>query len=257
MDGKTEDSLIATGFLRAGPRVLFREKDNPERRFDYLDDDSRHDRQGHAGADGQLRALPRPQVRSDPAEGLLRARRRRSSATSRPRCRWRRRPRPRPISHRTRRSTPGATSCRTQIAAIEKPHRDRLELEQIKKRFSDAIYQAAAKPEARADSRREAARRSRSSKRSAFPATQIDKALTPDELASKRELSAQIAALEKERPRAAADGGDRHRRRLSLLAARRRRRGRQLSEVPDSAAVPGQLPAQGSRPLRSRRRRTS
>ena len=38
MDGKTHDSLIATGFLRAGPRVLFREKDNPERRFDYLDD---------------------------------------------------------------------------------------------------------------------------------------------------------------------------------------------------------------------------
>ena len=38
MDGKTDDSLIATGFLRAGPRVLFREKDNPERRYDYLDE---------------------------------------------------------------------------------------------------------------------------------------------------------------------------------------------------------------------------
>jgi hypothetical protein len=38
IDWKTEESLIATGFLRAGPRVLFREKDNPERRFDYLDD---------------------------------------------------------------------------------------------------------------------------------------------------------------------------------------------------------------------------
>ena len=38
VDGTTPDSLIATGFLRAGPRVLFREKDNPERRFDYLDD---------------------------------------------------------------------------------------------------------------------------------------------------------------------------------------------------------------------------
>ena len=38
IDGKTDDSLVATGFLRAGPRVLFREKDNPERRFDYLDD---------------------------------------------------------------------------------------------------------------------------------------------------------------------------------------------------------------------------
>src|SRR5258708_38096882 len=30
--------MIATGFLRAGPRVNFREKDTPERRFDYLDD---------------------------------------------------------------------------------------------------------------------------------------------------------------------------------------------------------------------------
>ena len=38
MDGKTNDSLIATGFLRMGPRVLFREKDNPERRYDYLDE---------------------------------------------------------------------------------------------------------------------------------------------------------------------------------------------------------------------------
>ena len=38
MDGVTDDSLIATGFLRMGPRVLFREKDNPERRYDYLDD---------------------------------------------------------------------------------------------------------------------------------------------------------------------------------------------------------------------------
>ncbi len=38
MDGKTNDTLVATGFLRMGPRVLFREKDNPERRYDYLDE---------------------------------------------------------------------------------------------------------------------------------------------------------------------------------------------------------------------------
>ncbi len=31
-------SLIATGFFRVGPRVLFREKDNPEYRYNYLDD---------------------------------------------------------------------------------------------------------------------------------------------------------------------------------------------------------------------------
>ena len=38
LDETTHESRIATGFLRAGPRVNFREKDNPERRYDYLDD---------------------------------------------------------------------------------------------------------------------------------------------------------------------------------------------------------------------------
>ena len=38
LDHVTDETLIATGFLRAGPRVNFREKDNPERRHDYLDD---------------------------------------------------------------------------------------------------------------------------------------------------------------------------------------------------------------------------
>ena len=32
------DTLIATGMLRVGPRVLFREKDNPQYRYNYLDD---------------------------------------------------------------------------------------------------------------------------------------------------------------------------------------------------------------------------
>ena len=38
LDHTTDATRIATGFLRAGPRVQFREKDNPERRYDYLDD---------------------------------------------------------------------------------------------------------------------------------------------------------------------------------------------------------------------------
>ena len=32
------ESLVATGMLRVGPRVLFREKDNPQYRYTYLDD---------------------------------------------------------------------------------------------------------------------------------------------------------------------------------------------------------------------------
>jgi hypothetical protein len=38
LDHVTDETRIATGFLRSGPRVNFREKDNPERRHDYLDD---------------------------------------------------------------------------------------------------------------------------------------------------------------------------------------------------------------------------
>jgi hypothetical protein len=38
LETTTADTMIATGFLRAGPRVAFREKDNPERRYEYLDD---------------------------------------------------------------------------------------------------------------------------------------------------------------------------------------------------------------------------
>jgi len=38
LDDKSDETMIATGFLRAGPRVAFREKDNPERRYEYLDD---------------------------------------------------------------------------------------------------------------------------------------------------------------------------------------------------------------------------
>src|SRR5947207_13603601 len=38
IDNRTDDSRIATAFLRLGPRVEVREGDNPQYRFDYLDD---------------------------------------------------------------------------------------------------------------------------------------------------------------------------------------------------------------------------
>src|SRR5260370_42291269 len=38
LDPVTADSLIATGFLRSYAKVGYREKDNPEFRYEYLDD---------------------------------------------------------------------------------------------------------------------------------------------------------------------------------------------------------------------------
>jgi hypothetical protein len=49
LDNPTHDSLIATAFYRVGPRVRFREKDNPFYRYDYLDDIVRTTFQGFMG----------------------------------------------------------------------------------------------------------------------------------------------------------------------------------------------------------------
>ena len=38
VDEVTDETLIATGFHRVGPRVLFREKQNPQYRYEYLND---------------------------------------------------------------------------------------------------------------------------------------------------------------------------------------------------------------------------
>jgi hypothetical protein len=49
LDQPTYDSLIATGFIRLGPRVADRDEENPNYRFDYLDDIIRTTYQGLQG----------------------------------------------------------------------------------------------------------------------------------------------------------------------------------------------------------------
>ena len=71
LDQVTDDSMIATGFLRSYAKVGYREKDNPQFRYEYLDDMIGTIGRGVLGLTVQLRALPQPQVRSDLAERLL------------------------------------------------------------------------------------------------------------------------------------------------------------------------------------------
>jgi Protein of unknown function (DUF1553)/Protein of unknown function (DUF1549)/Planctomycete cytochrome C len=199
MDGKTLDTLIATGFLRAGPRVLFREKDNPERRFDYLDDvlstigkgtlgltigcarchDHKFDpirQRDYYAMQASIFGYVETQVPLAPAHEAEAYLARNESIDAR------------------------KAELRQLIAAIEKPHRDRLELAMIKTRFPDHIYQAAAKPENE---------RTPGQKLLAIqvfgavnvPAAELDKALSPNELVAKQALVAEQAALEKERPK--------------------------------------------------------
>ena len=192
MDGKTDDSLIATGFLRAGPRVLFREKDNPERRFDYLDDMIGTIGKGTLGL--TVNCARCHNHKFDPIRRRTTTRcRRRSSATSRPSAAGAARPKPTRISRRTRRSTRSATAC----AASRRDREAASRSAGAASRSSDSpnVSRPRSKPEAERTPGEQLLATQVLERCASRP--QIDKAMTPEELAQKQELTAQIAALEK------------------------------------------------------------
>ncbi|RPI56799.1 MAG: DUF1553 domain-containing protein [Acidobacteria bacterium] len=198
MDGRTDETLIATGFLRAGPRVLFREKDNPERRWDYVDDligtlgrgtlgltancarchnhkfdpISQKDYYSLAAAINGWVEVEVPLAPPEQAEAYTSANKEIDAKVS---------------------------AVRAQIAQIERPYRDRLKAEYIKKEYPENIQRAVFKPEAeRTPGEQLLATQVLTG--GGVSAADIEKAMTPEELATKKELTSQIAVLEKQRP---------------------------------------------------------
>ena len=198
VDWKTDQTLIATGFLRMGPRVLFREKDNPERRFDYLDEIIGTIGKGTMGL--TVNCARCHNHKFDPISArdyyAIQASLFGYVETEVPLA-----PRAEAEAYLSTVAALDArlASLRAEIAAIEKPHRDRLELEQIRTRFADHIYRAAAKRESeRTPGERLLAIQVYEAVN--VPAAQIDKVLAPAELARKQELAAQVSAIDKQRP---------------------------------------------------------
>ncbi len=147
LDHVTDETRIATGFLRAGPRVNFREKDNPERRHDYLDDVLATLGRGVLGMtvhcarchDHKFDPILQKDYYSMQASifgyveidyPLLD----RAEATA----------------YREKNAAIDAQQqpLRDEIGEIEAPHRERLRLELIRERFPENVQQAAMKPEA-------------------------------------------------------------------------------------------------------------
>jgi len=198
MDGKTNDSLIATGFLRMGPRVLFREKDNPERRYDYLDEIIGTIGKGTLGLtvncarchhhkfdpisqkdyyaiEASIFGYVETEVPLAPpaeAEAYL---------------------------AKNREIDGKIANLKDQIERIEKPYRDRLQLERIKRQFPDHIVQVILKPESERTPG-DALLAAQVLKAASVSAAQVDRVLPADEAAKKKTLSARVAALDKERP---------------------------------------------------------
>lgn len=198
IDGRTHETLIATGFLRAGPRVLFREKDNPERRFDYLDEILGTIGKGMLGM--TVNCARCHNHKFDPIAQkdyyAMQASIFGYVETEVPLA-----PPVEAEAYIAKNEEIDATlkQIRTEVAGIEKPHRERLELEQIRTKFPAHIFKAASKPEAERTAG-EKLLATQVYEAVNVPPAQIDKVLTPAERARKSELAGQMVALEKQRP---------------------------------------------------------
>jgi hypothetical protein len=199
MDGKTDDSLIATGFLRMGPRVLFREKDNPERRYDYLDEIIGTIGKGTLGL--TVNCARCHNHKFDPISQkdyyALEASIFGYVETEVPLA-----PRAEADAYRAKNEALNnkIADFKKAIERIERPYRDKLQIEQIKRGFPDRIFQVIVKRE-NDRTPGEALLAAQVLKAASVSGAQVDRVLTPDEAVTKKDLTAQIAALEKQRPK--------------------------------------------------------
>jgi mono/diheme cytochrome c family protein len=199
MDGRTSDSLVATGFLRMGPRVLFREKDNPERRYDYLDEIIGTIGKGTLGL--TLNCARCHNHKFDPIAQKdyysLEASLFGYVETEVPLA-----PKAEADAYLAKNAEISAkiAELRGQISRLEQPFRQTLQLEWIKQHSPAHIVEAVFKPEAeRTPGDRLLVEQV--VKAAYVSAAQLDRALPPAQAQQKKDLTTQIAALEKERPK--------------------------------------------------------
>jgi len=200
MPNRTDDNLIATGFLRLGPRVRNHEHANPARRYDYLDDVLGAIGKGMLGMTVQCARchdhkfdpilmkdyyameasifgyveVEYPLGPREQADAYMR------KITE--------------ISEKSR-------ALKDQIDEIDKPYRDKLALEEIRKKFPPEVVRAVEKPESD---------RTPGEKLTAIQVLEsgvqvrsadADKIMSPEDAAKKKALNDQIAALNAEKPK--------------------------------------------------------
>jgi len=197
LDHTTDETRIATGFLRAGPRVDFREKDNPERRHDYLDDVIGTIGRGVLGLTLQCARCHDhkfdPILQKDYYSMQ-------ASIFGYVEIDWPLLDSDEAAAYRARNSEIDRQQqpLKDQIAALEEPHRARLRLELIRERFPENVQRAAEKPEAeRTPGEQLLAAQVLSINP---PRRRVTEALSAQEAATRTGLVEQVAALEAQRP---------------------------------------------------------
>ena len=197
LENRTDDTLIATGFLRAGPRVAFREKDNPERRYEYLDDLIATTGRGVLGLTIQCARCHNHKFDPIPQRdyyslvttffGYV--------ETTYPLV-----PRTEADAYARKIQDIEARRARVkaEIAKIEAPYEKRLRQDAYK-RFPEQTQLAVAKP----DGERTAGERLLAQQvieSVTIAGRAIDRIMTPEDAAKKKRLADEIAAIDKEKP---------------------------------------------------------
>ena len=198
--GRTDDSLIATGFLRSGPRVQHREKDNPERRHDYLDDVVGTVSKGVLGLTVQcarchdhkfdpiltreyysLQASLYGYVEVDYPLGP----REEADAYMRK------------LDDIFQRTEP----LRAELEAIEAPYQYKLALDQVRQKYPENVVKAVEKPAAERTVGEQLLATQVLESGITISGAAIDKVMTPDDAAKKKALRDRIAAINAEKPK--------------------------------------------------------
>jgi hypothetical protein len=201
MPNRTDDSLIATGFLRAGPRVRNHEHANPARRYDYLDDVIGAVGKGMLGLTVQCARCH--DHKFDPITQKdyysLEA-----SIFGYVEVEYPLGPREQADAYMRKITeiTEKVAVLKEQIDEIDKPYHDKLALEEIRKKFPPEVVRAVEKPESeRTPGEKLIAIQVLESGGGRSTAAAVDKVMSPEDAAKKKALNDQVAALNAETPK--------------------------------------------------------
>ena len=196
---RTDDSLIATGFLRAGPRVRNHEHANPARRYDYLDDVLGAIGKGVLGLTVQCARChdhkfdPITQKDYYAMEASIFG----YVETDYPLG-----PREQADAYMRKISEIAAkvAALKDQIDEIDKPYHDKLALEEIRKKYPPEVVRAVEKPESERTPGEKLTAIQVLESGGVRSAAAADKIMSPEDAAKKKALNDQIAALNAEKP---------------------------------------------------------
>jgi len=200
-ENRTDENLIATFFLRAGPRVQHREKDNPERRHDYLDDTLGaigrgvlgmtvgcarcHDHKFDPILQKDYYALQASIYGSVEIDYPLGPR---DEADA-----WMR---------KTFEVADKTAALRDEIEKLEAPYQYKLALVQVRQKYPENVVKAVEKPESERSPGEKLLATQVLESAITISTREIDKIMSLEDAAKKKALNDQVTALGKEKPKA-------------------------------------------------------